>query len=80
MGHPEIAAYYFEILDTIETPDTIYEGSNEAKIAIKNFQKEFRKFIVVVYKETSINDGFVITAFFTKKLNEFKNKRVLWKR
>ena len=39
-GHPEIAGYYYEILETIEDADIIYEGSNEAKIAIKRFQEE----------------------------------------
>lgn len=40
-----------EILETIETPDIIYEGNNGAKIAIKNFQETFRKFVVVVYRD-----------------------------
>ena len=33
--HPEIADYYYEILETLETPEIIYEGSNDAKIAIR---------------------------------------------
>ena len=79
-GHPEIADYYYEILETIETPDIIYEGNNDAKIAIKNFQETFRKFVVVVYKETSAKDGFIITAHFSDSEQKFKKKKILWKR
>lgn len=78
-GHPEIADYYYEILDTIENPDIIYEGNNDAKIAIRKFQETFTKFVVAVYKETSANDGFIITAHFSNKEQEFKKKKVLWK-
>ena len=80
-GHPEIADYYYEILETIENPDIIYEGGNEAKIAIRKFQETFTsKFVVAVYKETSADDGFVITAHFSNKQQEFTKKKIVWKR
>lgn len=78
-GHPEIADYYYEILETIENPDIIYEGNNDVKIAIRKFQETFTKFVVAVYKETSVKDGFIITAHFSNKKQEFKKKKVLWK-
>jgi hypothetical protein len=79
MGHPEIADYYYEILETIEAPDIIYEGNNDAKIAIKKFQETFRKFVVVVYKETSGRDGFIITAYFSDNDQKFNKKKIVWK-
>ena len=79
MGHPEIADYYYEILETIESPEIIYEGNNDAKIAIKKFQERFLTFVVVVYKETSAGDGFIITAHFSNKEQEFKKKKIIWK-
>lgn len=78
-GHPEIADYYYEILDAIENPDIIYEGNNDAKIAIRKFQENITKLVVAVYKETSANDGFIITAYFSNKQQEFKKKKILWK-
>ena len=82
-GYPEIADYYYEILETLETPEIIYEGNNDAKIAIKKFQERFPKFVVVVYKEIpnafGTNDGFIITAHFSNKEQEFKKKKILWK-
>lgn len=78
IGHPEIANYYWEILEVIEKPDMIYEGNNDANIAIKKLQEENDKFVVVVYKEVSANDGFVITAYFSNKRQEFQKKKILW--
>jgi hypothetical protein len=49
-GHPEIADYYYEIPETIENPEIIYEGNNDEKIAVKKFQKRFDKFVVAVYR------------------------------
>ena len=40
-GHPEIADYYYEILETIENPEIIYEGNNYTKIAIRKFQERY---------------------------------------
>ena len=79
-GHTEIADYYYEILETIEAPDIIYEGNNYAKIAIKKLQETFRKFMVVIYKETNVGDGFIITAHFSDNEQKFKKKEILWKR
>ncbi len=77
-GHPEIAGYYYEILEVIENPDTIYGGNNDANIAIRKLPERLDKFVVVVYKEVSANDGFVVTAHFSKTKQEFQKKKVLW--
>jgi hypothetical protein len=79
LGHPEIADYYYEILDVIENPDIIYEGNNDAKIAVKQLQEREDKFVVVIYKEVNANDSFVIRAYLSKKKQEFDKKTVLWK-
>lgn len=79
IGHPEIADFYYEILETIENPDIIYEGSSGAKIASKKFEGIYPKFIVAVYKEINENDGFIITAYLSIKKQEFEKKKILWK-
>jgi hypothetical protein len=79
VGHPEVADYYFEILETIEQPQIIFEGRNEELIAIKKFEKISPKFIVVIYKELNIEDGFIITSFVSKRQQEFAKKKIIWK-
>ncbi len=76
-GHPEISDYYYEILETIESPEIIYEGNNDARIAVKKMKERNDKFVVVIYKELN-NEGFVITAYFSSKKQEFKKKSILW--
>ena len=34
-AHPEMAGYYFEVLETVEDPDVIYEGKAGECIAVK---------------------------------------------
>ncbi len=79
-GHPEIAAYYYEILDTIENPEIVYEGNYNAFIACKDILLTENKFIVVIFKESSNKDGFVITAYISNKKQEFQKKKILWEK
>ncbi|NOX86350.1 MAG: hypothetical protein GXO86_10375 [Chlorobi bacterium] len=79
-GHPEMAAYYDDILETVEEPEIVYLGSNDEHIAIKRLNDEISKYIVVVYKELNENDGFIITSFITNKMLYFVKKKIIWKR
>jgi hypothetical protein len=79
MGHPEIADHYHEILETIENPEIVFEGNNDAKIAVRAFRESLTNFMQVVYKETSETDGFVITAHLSNKKEAFQKKKIVWK-
>ena len=76
-GHPEVADLYYEILQAITEPKTVYDGGEGELIAVKAIPG-LSKFIVVVYRQHEPLDGFVITAFVTKKLNYLSKKRVIW--
>ncbi len=76
--HSEMAGYYFDVLETIEEPEAIYEGKSEELIAIKEI--ETGKYMVVIYKEISKKDGFVITAFLTKRVKQIERRTKLWQR
>jgi hypothetical protein len=78
IGHPEIADFYYEILDTIENPKIIYEGIEGGLIAVSFKFEPIDKFIVVVYKEIDSTDGFVITAYLSNKEQKFEKKRIVW--
>jgi len=73
-----MAGYYFEVLETVEEPEVIYEGKTGECIAVKGI--ETGKYIVVVYRELNKGDGFIITAFITKRKKQFERRKVLWKR
>ncbi|GAI44937.1 unnamed protein product [marine sediment metagenome] len=66
-----------EILDTVANPDFIIEGWQNELVALK---KQNEKYLIVVYKEINKKDGFIITAYFTKKIKGLKNRRIMWKK
>ena len=66
------------VLETINEPEEIIEGDEGEKIAIKRFNN---KYIVVMYKETDVVDGFVITAFLTSDIGRVrKDRNITWKK
>ncbi len=76
-NHDDLAGYYDSVLNTIEEPDYIIKGYGKALVALKIIGK--KKFLAVIYKEVSKDDGFVITAYFTTKIN-LKKEVILWKK
>ncbi|MCL6494354.1 MAG: hypothetical protein K6T54_06175 [Ignavibacterium sp.] len=75
-NHDDLAGYRDDVLSAVEEPDYLIAGYNEAKIALKKME---RKFLAVIYKEINFNDGFIITAFFTSKIDLSKEK-ILWQK
>lgn len=76
--HSEMAGYYFEVLETIEEPEAIYKGKTDEFLAVKEI--ESGKYIVVVYKELNKKDGFVITAFLTRRKEQLERRKKVWER
>jgi len=73
-NHDDLASYYHEVLEAIENPDFVVRGNKDALKAAKNFGKN--KWMVVIYKEGSKTDGFVITAYF---LDNRPKGEIIWK-
>lgn len=71
--HSELGGYSREVLGTIENPDKIYQGTAGELIAVR--KKE--RYLAVMYKEDE-NDGFVITAFFMRRLGSLQKRRIVW--
>ena len=49
--HSEMAGYYFEVLDTINEPEEIYEGKSGELLAVKTVEPG--KYIIVLYSKMS---------------------------
>jgi len=67
------------ITNTLLNPEVILKGDFGELMACKSFPKTplTQKFLIVVYKEVSKDDGFVLTAYFTNKYSE--RREVIWK-
>lgn len=74
----EMAGYYFEVLEAVAQPEAIYEGKAGECLAVREVEKD--KYIVVIYKEVSSKDGFIISAFLTKRKRQLERRRRLWPR
>ena len=72
-----MAGYYSEVLETLEDPDAIYEGGSGELLAAKIHAD---KYLVVVYKEISEKDGFVITAFLSSRKRQLERRAKVWPR
>ena len=73
-----MAGYYFEVLEAVEEPEAVYEGRAGECIAAREVEKG--KYIVVVYRELGRVDGFVITAFLTRRRKQLERRRKIWQR
>ena len=74
-NHDDLASHFYSVVETIEKPDLIVRGNKGTFKAAKNMGK--KKWLVVIYKEVSKNDGFVITAYF---LEARPKGEVVWRR
>lgn len=74
-NHDEVAGYYDEVLETIESPEMIVRGYKGSLIAVKNYGH--KRYLMVIYREITKDDGFIITAYFTNKINK---KKAIWKK
>jgi hypothetical protein len=73
--HAELIELRTEVMTTIEDPVVIVAGGAGELLAMRNL--ELGKFLVVVYREL-VGDGFVITAFLTRRLRSLERRKQLW--
>jgi len=78
--HPEMRWQRARVLDAIAGPDLIQEGDFGVLLASRYYSQESfaHGFIVAVYREVNESDGFVITAYFARRLSAAR--RILWNR
>jgi hypothetical protein len=74
-NHDDVAGYYDDVLATIENPELVLRGYRGTLIAVRSYGR--RRYLMVVYRQVSADDGFIITAYFTSKLDQ---RHVLWKK
>jgi hypothetical protein len=72
---PYMSAYYGNILATIENPTFILRGYAGALVAISPVGRHL--FLNVVYREISRQDGFIVTAFVSSKVNK---GNIIWRK
>jgi len=61
-NHDDLASHFHDVLEAIQKPDFVVRGNKSSLKAIRKIGK--KKWLIVIYKEVSKRDGFVITAYF----------------
>ena len=64
-NHDDMVSSFHDVLDAVQNPDFVARGSHGALKAVRNMGK--KRWMVVVYRESSKEDGFVITAYSLSK-------------
>ena len=79
-GHPELASERDHAMQTVAEPDLVQAGDFGELLAIRFWPSTSlgSKHIVVAYREVDQTDGFVLTAYLTRRPS--RSRRVLWKR
>ena len=73
--HGELAGLRDRVLDAVARPNRILAGSVGECLAVKEFEPG--KHLVVVYRELG-EDGFIITAFLTRRIRSLEKRKQLW--
>lgn len=70
---PYMGSYYDELLESVERPAWILRGYAGSLVAVLSLGKQ--KYLHVVYREVSRDDGFIITAYISHKINR---SMIIW--
>jgi len=63
------------VLEAVETAESIHEGADGESLAMKHHAEG--KKLVVVYREGD-TDGFIITAFLTRRARSITRRKKIW--
>lgn len=73
--HGELSEMQVDVLSTVAEPERILLGGAQEHLAVREI--ESGKWIVVVYREGN-DDGFIITAFMTRKYRQLDRRETIW--
>lgn len=78
--HPEMGGLREKTLETLAEPDIIQRGDFGELLAVRSYAETLlgEKYLVVAYREVSDEDGFVLTAYLTRRPSS--GREIVWKR
>lgn len=75
LQHPEVASLRQIVVQAVGQPERVLESSTGERMAIRAYEPG--KYMVVIYLENPHN-GFVVTAFLTRRTAWLDKRRQLW--
>lgn len=79
-GHRELAGQRERVLETVRAPEFVQVGDRGELLAFRFYEQTpvTRKYLVVAYRELGGTDGFVLTAYFTRRPSA--RRTIVWTR
>ena len=74
-NHDDMAGHYDAVLETVADHNLVLPGYRCSLIAVRNYARQ--RYLFAIYRRVRSDDGFVITAYFSCKVNR---KKAIWKR
>ena len=74
--HAELAGMREEVLEAVAEADRVVGGQQNELLAVRMLEEG--RALVVVYREMSADDGFIITAFLTRRLASLERRQQIW--
>ena len=75
--HAELDGMMDTVLLTVNSPEIVLAGNSGEFLAVRKFEP--KKYLVVPYREFN-NDGFIITAFLTRRIHSLQRRKQIWPR
>ena len=78
--HPELDGQRRAVLETVAGPEIIQQGDYGELLAAWFYKGTSLgdKYLVAAYLEVKATDGFILTAYYTRRLST--QREILWKR
>lgn len=74
-NHDDMAGHYDDVLETVADPDVVLPGYRGSLLAVRNYGP--RRYLFAIYRQIGRDDGFIITAYFGRKVNR---EKAIWKK
>ena len=74
--HCELAGMRNEVLEVVSDAERVVAGQAGELLALRMVEQD--KALVVVYREARHHDGFIITAFLTRRLASIDRRQQVW--
>lgn len=74
--HSELAGMREDVLETVSDAERVLAGPAGELLAVHT--REPGKMLVVVYREASAVDGFILTAFLTRRVSWMDRRKQVW--
>jgi hypothetical protein len=74
--HRELEGLELAVLETVSDPERVLAGGAGELLAVRTHEPG--KWLVVAYREIEDDDGFVITAFLTRRFRSLDRRTQLW--